>query len=97
MDKTRAHHHNRAVAAAVFTTLSATSVLEKIRNQVRAGTVAPVDFNLGTNGERTVFRFNPGVSAIPPAAGDVELPDAVGGARLRWPRTLRDRSRTAER
>jgi len=64
LDKTRAHHHDRAVAAAVFTTLSATAVLEKIRNQVKAGPVAPVDFHIGTNGERAVFPFSPTVSAI---------------------------------
>ena len=64
LDKTRVHHHNRAVAAAVFTTLSATSVLEKIRNQVKAGSVSPVDFRIGTHGERAVFAFNPAVSAI---------------------------------
>lgn len=64
LDRTRAHHHDRAVAATVFTTLSTTSVLEKIRNQVKAGTVAPVDFHIGTNGERAVFPFSPAVSAV---------------------------------
>jgi dienelactone hydrolase len=43
------------VTASVFTTESATSVLEKIRDQIHAATPAPADFNLGTNGERTVF------------------------------------------
>lgn len=64
LERTRAHHHDRAVAATVFTTLSTTSVLEKIRNQVKAGAVGPVDFNIGTNGERAVFPFNPAVSAV---------------------------------
>jgi dienelactone hydrolase len=64
LDRTRAHHHDRAVAATVFTTLSTTSVLEKIRNQVKAGAVAPVDFNIGTNGERAVFPFSPAVSGV---------------------------------
>ena len=62
--RTRAHHHDRAVAATVFTTLSTTSVLEKIRDQVKAGAVQPVDFRIGTGGERAVFPFSPAVSAI---------------------------------
>lgn len=62
--RTRAHHHDRAVAAAVFTTLSTTSVLEKIRDQVKAGAAQPVDFRIGTSGERAVFPFSPAVSAI---------------------------------
>ncbi len=64
LERARAPRHHRAVAATVFTTLSATSVLEKIRNQVKAGTVAPVDFRIGTNGERAVFPFSPAVSAV---------------------------------
>jgi dienelactone hydrolase len=64
LERTRDHHHNRAVAATVFTTLSTTSVLEKIRNQVKAAAVAPVDFAIGTNGERAVFPFSPAVSAL---------------------------------
>jgi hypothetical protein len=43
------------VVASVFTTQSATAVLEKIRDQIRAGTPAPADFLLGPAGERTVF------------------------------------------
>jgi hypothetical protein len=43
------------VAASVFTTLSATAVLEKIRDQIHAAAPAPADFNLGSGGERTVF------------------------------------------
>lgn len=64
LDGTRQHHHDRAVAATVFTTLSTTSVLEKIRNQVKAAAVAPVDFAIGTSGERAVFPFSPAVSAV---------------------------------
>jgi dienelactone hydrolase len=64
LDETRGHHHNRAVAATVFTTLSTTSLLEKIRNQVKTGAVTPVDFRIGTNGERAVFPFSPAVSAV---------------------------------
>jgi hypothetical protein len=43
------------VAASVFTTQSATAILEKIRDQIKAATPAPADFNLGSGGERTVF------------------------------------------
>jgi hypothetical protein len=43
------------VTASVFTTMSATAVLEKIRDQIHAGTPDPADFNLGLGGERTVF------------------------------------------
>src|SRR5438128_522552 len=46
------------VTASVFTTLSATAVLEKIRDQIHAVTPNRADFNLGTNGERTVFSRN---------------------------------------
>jgi hypothetical protein len=42
-------------AASLFTTESATAVLEKIRGQLQAATPAPADFLLGSNGERTVF------------------------------------------
>ena len=43
------------VTASVFTTQSATAVLEKIRDQIHAATPAPADFLLGPGGERTVF------------------------------------------
>jgi Bacterial virulence factor lipase N-terminal len=46
------------VTASVFTTQSATSVLEKIRDQIKAGTPEPADFLLGPGGTRTVFRFD---------------------------------------
>lgn len=47
---------DRQVAGlSVFTTLSATAVLEHIRDQLKAGTPAPVDFQLGPGGRRTVF------------------------------------------
>ena len=45
------------VTASVFTTLSATAVMEEIRDQIKAGTPEPADFLLGPNGERTVFPF----------------------------------------
>ncbi|HKY27576.1 MAG TPA: hypothetical protein VJM12_06480 [Pyrinomonadaceae bacterium] len=43
------------VAASVFTTQSATAVLEKIRDQIKAAVPAPADFNLGSGDTRTVF------------------------------------------
>ncbi len=46
------------VTASVFTTESATAVLEKIRDQIHAATPAPADFNLGSDGSRTVFALN---------------------------------------
>ncbi len=46
------------VTASVFTTQSATAVLEKIRDQIHATTPAPADFNLGPGGTRTVFPLN---------------------------------------
>ena len=44
--------------ASVFTTQSATAVLEKIRAQIHAETPEPADFLLGPNGERTVFNLD---------------------------------------
>ncbi len=44
-------------AASIFTTQSATAVLEKIRDQIHAATPAPADFAIGTNGEHTAFPF----------------------------------------
>jgi len=65
----------QVVAASVFTTLSATADLEKMRGQITAATPAPADFLLGPGGSRTVFyrssvrsiRFNRQVSADPAA------------------------------
>lgn len=45
----------QVAAASLFTTESATALLEKIRDQLAQATPAPADFQLGTNGERTVF------------------------------------------
>jgi dienelactone hydrolase len=47
----------RVAAASIFTTQSATAVLEKIRDQIHAATPVPADFAIGTNGERAVFPF----------------------------------------
>ncbi|MDQ3621542.1 MAG: hypothetical protein M3463_03510 [Verrucomicrobiota bacterium] len=43
------------VTASVFTTQSATSLLVKIRDQIKAAAPEPADFNLGPGGTRTVF------------------------------------------
>jgi hypothetical protein len=43
------------VTASVFTTQSATAVLEKIRDQIHAATPAPANFDIGSNGEHTVY------------------------------------------
>ena len=42
-------------AASIFTTQSATAVMEKIRDQLAAATPNAADFRLGPGGERTVF------------------------------------------
>jgi len=41
--------------ASVFTTQSATAIMEKIRDQIKGTTPEPADFNLGPGGTRTVF------------------------------------------
>ena len=41
--------------ASIFTTQSATSLLEQVRRQIKASTPAPANFVIGTAGERTVF------------------------------------------
>lgn len=46
------------VTASVFTTQSATSDLEKIRDQIKADTPEPVDFHLGPGGSSTIFPLN---------------------------------------
>lgn len=43
------------VSASVFSTQSVTAVLEKIRDQIKAATPAPANFNLGPGGSRTIF------------------------------------------
>ena len=45
----------QVVAASVFTTQSATAVMEKIRDQIKAATPDAADFQLGPDGSRTVF------------------------------------------
>src|SRR5262245_46562297 len=46
------------VTASVFTTMSTTAVLEKIRDQIHAATPEAVDFLLGPGGTRTVFELS---------------------------------------
>jgi pimeloyl-ACP methyl ester carboxylesterase len=46
---------DQVAAASLFTTESATALLEKIRGQLAQTTPAPAGFLLGSNGERTVF------------------------------------------
>ena len=43
------------VVASVFTTQTITSVMERIRDDIKSENPAPADFMLGPNGERTVF------------------------------------------
>jgi hypothetical protein len=43
------------VSASAFMTQSVTSVMERIRDSIKASTPAPADFLLGPDGERTVF------------------------------------------
>jgi len=47
--------HSEIISASAFTTQSVTSVMERIRDSIRASTPAPADFLLGPAGERTVF------------------------------------------
>jgi hypothetical protein len=46
---------SQVVTASVFTTESATAVLEKIRDHIKASVPAPATFELGPGGMRTVF------------------------------------------
>ena len=48
----------QVVAASVFTTRSATAVLEKIRDQIHSAPPDPADFLLGPANARTVFRLD---------------------------------------
>ena len=49
---------NEIVTASVFTTQSLTAILEKIRDQIKAATPEPANFNLGPVATRTVFPLN---------------------------------------
>jgi hypothetical protein len=45
------------VVGSVYTTQSITSVMQRIRDQIKADTPAPANFALGPNGERAVFNL----------------------------------------
>ena len=49
---------NEVAAVSVFTTQSATAILEKIRDQIKADTPVPADFLIGPGRARTVFPVN---------------------------------------
>jgi hypothetical protein len=80
------------VAASVFTTQSITPVMERIRDQIKAGTPEPANFHLGPSDERAVFDrvsvagitwsqqtgINP--VAFTPAPINLQLLDIVPGA-----------------
>jgi Bacterial virulence factor lipase N-terminal len=82
------------VTTSVFTTQSATAVLERMRDQIHAATPAPADFLLGLGRSRTVFPLNDVTGIVwrqqtrdnPPAFTDVTvnlpllriIPGAVG-------------------
>jgi hypothetical protein len=51
-------------AASVFTTESATATLRSVRDQIKSAAPPTVDFNLGSNGEKTVFPLNTVTSII---------------------------------
>src|SRR6266700_835986 len=51
-------HERDIVTASVFTTQSVTSVLEKIRDQIKAVTPEPADFRLGPAESRTMFSLD---------------------------------------
>ena len=48
-------HLSDIAVATIFTTQSATSLLEKVRRQIKASTPSAANFVLGAGGERTVF------------------------------------------
>ena len=54
---------SQVASESVFTTQSATAVMEEIRRQLDATTPSPAQFGLGPNGERTVFSF-PSITSI---------------------------------
>src|SRR3990172_6203973 len=84
---------HRVVAVSVFTTQSASAVLDKIRRQIKHAVPDPADFLLGAGGERTAFSLGSVTSidfirqvgtapvfvtsAVPTAALGV-IPGAVG-------------------
>jgi hypothetical protein len=69
------------VDASVFSTESATAIMEKMRDQIHTSMPAPANFLLGPNGERTVFArddvkgitFHEQTEDDPPGFTDAEL------------------------
>ncbi len=61
--------------ASVFTTMSSMAVMEKIRDQIKAGTPSPAYFNLGPGGERTVFELGQVTSVTLRQQNRVNPPD----------------------
>src|ERR1051326_2804711 len=49
---------DQIAAASVFTSESATATLRSIREQIKGAAAPGVNFNIGTNGEKTVFPVN---------------------------------------
>ena len=71
------------VVASVFTTQSATAVMEKIRDQIHNATPDPANFLLGLSGERTVFSLSEvtgatGINLGPTSPLRTVFPGAVG-------------------
>ena len=71
------------VVASVFTTQSATAVMEKIRDQIHDATPDPANFLLGLNGERTAFNLSEvtggtGINLGPTSPLRTVFPGAVG-------------------
>ena len=56
-------HRSRIASVSVFTTQSATRLMEKIRRQLDAMTPSPTSFDLGPGGTRTVFSF-PAITSV---------------------------------
>jgi hypothetical protein len=80
------------VTASVYTTQSITPVMERIRDQIKAGTPDPAEFGLGPAGERAIFTrsdvagmtWRPQTAASPAGFGMVSLDlsplDVIPGA-----------------
>lgn len=49
------HGRHKVVAASLFTTQSTSADLQKINRAIKSATPAPIDFNLGSGGTRSVF------------------------------------------
>ena len=72
----------RVVVASVFTTQTITSVMERIRDDIKSGTPAPADFLLGASAERAVFQRT-AVASIAFRPQDRRQPAWLWGASAR--------------